>query len=272
MHWPNGIADRGAIRHEFAHVTDIVPTILELLDLEAPKGISQMPVHGASFASALVGETEVDRRAPQYFEMFGHRAIWADGWKATSRYRKNDPYSDDEWQRYRLDEDFSEVHDLAETEPEKLRELIDLWWAEAGKYGVLPLDDWSFQLVEPQQQPGGIHEHLNYHYNPSISRLPGAVSPAMGLGKWTMTIDLERDATSDEGLLFAKGTQNTGIALYVQRNKLHFDYNAFTDITFAESSVELPAGRTTVGVRFEGEGRVIFSFDGKDAERPNSPS
>ena len=109
VHWPKGITDRGAIRHEFAHVTDIVPTILELLDLEAPesyRGVSQMPIHGASFAGALLGNAEVDRRAPQYFEMFGHRAIWADGWKATSRHRKNDPYSDDEWQLYHLDEDF----------------------------------------------------------------------------------------------------------------------------------------------------------------------
>jgi arylsulfatase len=279
VHWPKGISDQGAIRHEFHHVTDIVPTVLELLDFEAPttfQGIDQMPISGSSFAYAMAGDPEAERRSPQYFEMFGHRAMWADGWKATSRHKKNDPYSDDEWQLYHLDEDFSEVHDLSESHPEKLRELIDLWWIEAGRYGVLPLDDRSFQLTGPQQRPGGVHEHLKYHYIPPISRVPAAVAPAMGLGEWTMTLDLERADSSEEGLLFSKGTQNTGIVFYLQGNKLHFDYNAFTDITFAESDLEVPTGRTTVGVRFEGEGiggsgRVIFSIDGKDAGTTELP-
>ena len=274
VHWPQQITDGGAIRHEFHHVTDIVPTVLELLDLEAPttyRGVDQMPVSGTSFAYALAASgDDAPRRGPQYFEMFGHRAIWADGWKAVSHHTKNAAYTDDEWELYHVDEDFSECHDLAGELPDKLRELIDIWWIEAGRYGVLPLDDRSFQLTGPAQRPGSVHETLKYHYIPPISRVPGSVAPAMALGEWSMTFEIERADSSDGGLLLARGSQNEGMAFYVKGNRLQLDYNALTDITHGESDIDVPDGRVSVGARLEGEGiggtgRVIFSIDGADA-------
>ena len=94
--------------------------------------------------------------------MLGHRGIWVDGWKAVTRHQKNDPWGDDEWELYHVAEDFSESNNLAAENPEKLRELVDRWWVEAGRYGVLPLDDRSFQLGGPTQRPGGPHNGLKY--------------------------------------------------------------------------------------------------------------
>jgi len=115
-----------------------------MLDIEPRKsyrGYDQIPIAGASMAYTLDAPNEKTRKGPQYFEMFGHRGIWADGWKAVTYHQRGKPFTDSEWELYNLDEDFSECHNLAAEKPEKLREMIDLWWTEAGRKGVLPLDD-----------------------------------------------------------------------------------------------------------------------------------
>src|SRR5699024_7630466 len=112
---------------------------------EAPRtyrGVEQMPLHGQSFLDGIRdGRDAPARSGPQYFEMIGNRAIWRDGYKAVTRHVEGTPYEDDVWELYDTRTDFSEVHDLAESMPDLLDELKDLWFAEAEKYGVFPLDD-----------------------------------------------------------------------------------------------------------------------------------
>ena len=125
--WPNGIdaSVNGQIRHQFHHITDIVPTMLEICDYEAPtrvKGVAQMPIDGTSLAYTFTPEAAdrdaVPTRKPvQYFEMFGHRGIWSDGWKAVTYHAPGTSLDDDQWELYHLDQDYSECHDLADSEP-----------------------------------------------------------------------------------------------------------------------------------------------------------
>ena len=145
VHWPGALKEEGTIRRSFCHAIDIMPTILELTGTEAPKefrGVEQMPLHGASLAPTLASADAKPGRSVQYFEMLGHRGIWQDGWKAVVRHVQGTSWDDDDkWELYHLDEDFSETNDLAEEQPERLRAMVELWWQEAEKHGVLPLDD-----------------------------------------------------------------------------------------------------------------------------------
>ena len=149
-----------------------------------------MPVSGTSFAYTFE-DSDADTAKPvQYFEMLGHRGIWMDGWKAVTRHQKNDPWGDDEWELYHVAEDFSESQQSGEEEPEKLRQLIDRWWIEAGKHGVLPLDDRSFQLGGPSQRPGGPHNGLQVPLHPA-DLAPGqrdcAAHRSWAPGRWMRT-------------------------------------------------------------------------------------
>ena len=148
--WPNGFggAVGGQVRHQFHHITDIVPTILEVCGSDSPvmvNGVEQMPVDGTSMAYTFAPEANdpaaVPTRKPcQYFEMLGHRGIWADGWKAVTFHEQGTTLDDDVWELYHLDVDYSECHDLADQEPGKLAELVELFWSEAERHGVLPID------------------------------------------------------------------------------------------------------------------------------------
>ena len=148
MAWPKGIAARGELRHGFWHSSDVTPTLMELCGAHLPStvnGIPQMPITGESFKNTLANTLDnaglPARKAPQYFEMFGHRGIWQDGWKAVAFHPMGTPYDADVWELYHLDQDFSENHDLAATQPEKLEQLKALWWQQAAANQVLPMDD-----------------------------------------------------------------------------------------------------------------------------------
>ena len=272
VHWPDRIKDGGSFRRQFHHVSDVLPTVLESVQATPPDeydGLTQMPLSGTSFAYALENSNADTAKEVQYFEMLGHRGIWVDGWKAVTRHQKNDPWSDDEWELYHVAEDFSESNNLAAEEPEKLRELIDRWWVEAGKYGVLPLDDRSFQLGGPTQRPGGPHNGLKYRYTPPVSHLPGEIAPAVGLGSWTLDAEIERDGLGD-GVIFARGSVMGGISFYIRDNRLRVDYNAFTEVTQIVSDIQLPDGRCTIGMSMDGEapsapGHVTVRINGERA-------
>ena len=279
LHWPDRIAAAG-IRHQFHHVSDVLPTVLEMTGLAAPddyRGLSQMPVTGTSFAYVIDASDDASKKPVQYFECVGHRGIWADGWKAVTRHIPTTPFSDEEWELYHVDEDFSEVHNLSEAEPERLRELIDRWWVEAGRNGVLPLDDRTWVLRGPSKRPGGLHEQLRYHWTPPISRMPSGVAPPLGMGEWALMADVERAGSETEGVIFAVGSMNGGISVYVQDNRLHVAYNAMTKVTIADSTTELPAGRVQVGARLEadrgdGAGTIVLTVAGEEAGRTKIPS
>jgi len=257
VHWPRGIADRGGIRGQFHHVTDLLPTVLDAVGAEAPavhRGEPQIPVAGSSMRYAFDDPGADSNHGVQYFEHFGHRGIWRDGWKAVTWHPRGESFDDDEWELFDLASDFSETNNLAAEQPQRLREMIDAWWVEAGKHGVLPLDDRVGELLAPSQRPGGLHEAGTYTYYPPVSHLPADAAPPLGAGSWTISAEIERDAPGDEGAIYAYGAMYGGYSIYVQANRLHFHYNALgSHFDFAAES-ELPAGRCTVSVEMRAEG------------------
>ena len=166
------------------HAVDVLPTILDLLGVEAPKelaGVRQTPIHGVSFAHTLADAGAKTRHMTQYYEMLGSRAIYNDGWKAVvyhparmTVYDGTDvskPFDQDVWELYHVADDFAEVHDLAAARPDKLAELQALWWTEAEQYQVLPLNN----------QPGRFGDQRfrreRHVYHAGIGRLPDSVAP-----------------------------------------------------------------------------------------------
>jgi len=273
VHWPERIDEAGAIRTQFHHVTDVLPTVLENLGVEPPssvRGTTQLPIAGTSFSYALSDADADTPKEAQYFEMFGHRGIWVDGWKAVTWHRRGTEWSDDEWELYHVDEDFSETNNLAEEEPEKLRELIDRWWIEAGKHGVLPLDDRTI-TGGPSQRPGNPHDGLRYRYYPPTAHIHGRVSPMLQIGDWTITAEIERSSTDEAGVLFAHGSMAGGVSLYVQDNRLCLDHNSREQVTSGRSTSELPPGRSTLTASLSSQadrsGVVTLLIDGQEAGR-----
>ncbi|MFC4103220.1 arylsulfatase [Paenibacillus xanthanilyticus] len=258
IHYPAGIQDGGAVRTQYSYVTDIVPTVLELAGIQAPevyKGVQQQPVHGTSLAYTLASGEEPTRKETQHFEMVGNRAIWHKGWKAVAAHKPDTPFSDDVWELYHVDEDFTESNDLAQAHPEKLRELIKLWWAEAGRYGVLPLDGRSIvaKVRGVEKAKGGapqpaVTERVFY---PSSFGLPFAKQPDIRNKPFEIRAIVHRSSIEDEGVLVAQGGRFGGYALFVQHNRLTFHYNYAWGVQYTiTSETELPVGELTLAFRF----------------------
>jgi arylsulfatase len=257
VHWPQRISDAGGVRDQFHHVNDIVPTIYEVLGIEVPevyRGYSQLPVTGTSMAYTFDSPDAPTAKGAQYYEMFGHRAIIDDGWKAVTRHLGGTSFDDDVWELYHLETDRSECHDLAAEEPERLAGLIERWWEEAEDQGVLPLDDRSIELFFTRYRDRSPHpESRHYEYFPPMSAMPAQVAPSMGGRGFDMTAVIDRPAGAG-GVLFATGTENSGISFFVQDNLLVLDYNCFNDHTVLESEIPVPEGASEVTVQFRREG------------------
>jgi arylsulfatase A-like enzyme len=270
VHWPAGGLDAGAVRHQFHHVNDVVPTLYELIGVEAPevyRGFEQMPVTGTSMAYTLAPDAaaEPSTKAVQHFEMFGHRAIYLDGWKAVTRHQPGTPFDDDVWELYHLDVDPSECHDLATEQPDRLAALIDRWWAEAEEHNVLPLDDRTVELFGARYDDHSPHPtNRRYIYRPPMAPLPSQVGPPLGGRSWEMVAEIDRPQGAD-GVLFASGTENSGLSLFVDEGHLVFDYNFFGAHSLVASDHPVPEGESLVGVRFDRAGReadVTLLIDG----------
>jgi arylsulfatase len=278
VHWPRGIAARGAIRPQFCHAVDITPTILELTGAPVPEqfgGVAQIPLHGASIAATFADPAAPPSRSLQYFEQVGHRGLWADGWKITTYHQAGRPYSDDEWALYHLDEDFSECHDLAAEHPDRLRALIDTWWVEAGQHGVLPLDDRMVELFGSPPRPGTPHARAEYVYYPPVAHVPADAAPPLGGRAWLITAEVEVPDGGAEGVVYARGSHNVGQTFFVKDGALHFDYNALGTHTRASAPVALAPGRHELSARFERTGpggTLTLSADGADLTAVDIPA
>ena len=257
VHWPAGVTDAGAVRDQFHHVNDVAPTVYDLLGITAPdvyRGRTQLPVSGQSMRYTFDDPDAPTTKRAQYYEMFGHRAIVADGWKAVTRHTAGTPFDEDTWELYHYDVDRSECHDLAAEHPEKLAELVALWWEEAEDQGVLPLDDRSIELFFTRYRDRSVHPtDRRYTYYPPMAPLPAQVAPGMGGKGFDLAATIDRPAGAG-GVLFATGTENSGLSVFVQGDRLVFDYNCFNDHHVVESGVEVPVGTSVVGVRFRREG------------------
>lgn len=261
VHYPDRIAadQRGTIRDQFVYVSDVVPTIYDLLGVTPPqtyRGIEQLPVTGHSFATVLDAPDAPATNTIQYFEMMGSRAIVADGWKAVCKHLPGNDFQTEQWELYHLATDFSECTDQAALQPQRLTAMIDLWWSEAEKHGVLPLDDRTIELFGARFRPYSPHPvDQHYVYRPPMSPLPGQAAAAIGGRDFDLTARILRTAGQD-GVLFATGTENSGIAVFVQDDCFVLDYNAFDDHAVVESTVAVPTGDCTLVARLRrGAGR-----------------
>ncbi|MDA2945696.1 MAG: arylsulfatase [Actinomycetota bacterium] len=260
--WPGGIDPtvNGQVRRQFHHITDVTPTLLELVGIQAPttyKGVEQQPIHGTSFAYAFGPEADDVVEVPtaksvQYFEMFGHRGIYSDGWKAVTFHERGRHIDDDNWELYHLDEDFSECHDLAGAEPERLARMVELFWIEAGRYGVLPIQERDSRLFGGHKGAGNPAGRDRFLYHPPIARIPADAAPALGSRTWHLRALLDRSDARASGAILSMGTSNNGLALYLDGDgHLVYDHNAFGHHTVLRSSDSVPAGQVTVELRQE---------------------
>jgi arylsulfatase len=225
------------VRPQFLHVIDIVPTLYELCGVTAPRelnGVQQKPIEGISFAFTLDDAKAPSHRKTQYFELGGNRGLYQDGWMASSpSFVPWDPNRADwcpdkaPWELYKVDEDFSQANDLAKKNPEKLRQLQDLWWVEAAKYNVLPLD-WRGSIrmnAELMGRPSLIGGRTTMTYYPGTIGLPDAASPPMTNKSWTITADIELTDDKTSGMVVTHGGLEGGYGLYLRDNKATFVYN-----------------------------------------------
>lgn len=279
VHWPNGIADRGGLRNQFHHVIDVAPTILEAAGIPAPlsvNGIAQAPLEGVSMLGTLRDAKAPETHIVQYFEMFGNRGIYHQGWTAVTKHRTPwetgtpPPFDDDVWELYGPD-DWTQAHDLAAENPKKLAELQRLWLIEAVKYNVVPIDDRGFERINadiagrPQLIRGNsqllfagmrVSENciLNMK-NKSHSVTADVVVPEDGVG----------------GVIVTQGGQVGGWSLYVHDGRLKYCYNFFGIQYFiVAAETPLPAGKHQVRMEFTYDGGglakggdVALFYDGK---------
>ncbi|MCU1357538.1 MAG: arylsulfatase family protein [Acidimicrobiales bacterium] len=257
VHWPAAIPDGGELRHQFHHVNDVVPTIYEAAGVTPPevyRGLEQLPVTGTPMNYSFGDPDAPDRKTVQYFEMMGHRAIYADGWKAVTRHQSGTPFEDDDWELYHLAEDRSECRNLAAEQPERLAQLVERWWEEAAEHGVLPLDDRMIELFGTRYRERSPHRpDRHYTYYPPMSPLPGQAAPTLS-GSWDMRATVDRPAGAG-GVIYASGTENSGLSLFVQDDRLVFDYNCFGDHGVVVSERPVAAGPSVIGMDFRREGR-----------------
>ena len=265
--WPARIQDKGGLRDQFLHTIDIVPTLYELCGITAPSelnGIHQKPIEGKSFAAVLDDAKAAPIRRTQYFELGCNRGMYHEGWMASQpSFIPWDPNRQDwdpdkaPWELYNVEEDFTQANDLAASHPDKLRELQDLWWVEAAKYNVLPLD-WRGSIrmnAELMGRPSLIGHRTEITYYPGTIGLPDGASPRMCNRSWTITAEIDVPAKNANGMIVTHGGLEGGYGLYLRDGKPTFVYNFLSiERTTFTAGTALPAGKTTLVVEFRYDG------------------
>ena len=230
--WPGQIAETG-IRRQYVHAIDIVPTVYECLGVEPPevvKGYTQHAIEGVSFAATFADADAKTAKQTQFFSMLGTRAIWHQGWKAAAvspaAPQSWPNFATQRWELFDTENDPSECHDLAAEQPEKLQELISLWWAEAGRYSAFPLE-----IAQRRRDPGAPSgrssrsRETRYIYYPGGSEIPESVAPNIRNRSYTIAVEVTIDTEEAGGVLFSQGSRFGGHALYVKDGKLKYVYN-----------------------------------------------
>lgn len=260
LHWPRGIRAKGEIRSQYHHIIDIAPTILEAASVPMPEhyeGIKQQPLEGISMVYTFDNQQAPTKKSKQYYEMFGNRAIWQDGWKAVSLHGNRMPWNvnvslpfeNDQWELYNVAQDFSESEDLATKFPEKLEILKKVFDEEAWKYGVYPLyDDMAMRLNKQREKMFGDKKDFVYYAPGSVRIAEAAFAPIRNRNhEITTVIDLRG---TEEGVIASVGGMTGGFSLFIKNHKLYFDYNCFGIEHYVLESKELPRGPTTLKFNF----------------------
>ena len=291
--WPGHIKDAGGIRNQFHHVIDIEPTILEATGIPAPvevNGVQQSPIEGVSMVYTWdkANADAPSKRTTQYFEMVGMRAIYHEGWIAsTTPYRApwnitaktpKDVVNGLNWELYDLTKDWTQFHDVAKENPQKLEELKDLFWVEASKYQVLPLDASGFTR-SIAQRPSIVAGRYEFNYmTPVTGILPGN-EPNIFNKSYSITADVTVPKGGGEGVLVTDGGRFGGYALYLKKGKPVLNYNLEGVARFRwEGMQALTPGRHTVhfdftydGPGFGKGGTGVLSVDGKEVAKRTVP-
>jgi arylsulfatase A-like enzyme len=264
VHWPIGIKARGEIRSQFHHVIDVAPTILEAAGLPAPlsvNGVQQRPLEGVSMAYSFDDAGGDDRHTTQYFEMFCNRGIYHEGWTAVTRHSipwvatEMPAFDDDVWELYAPD-DWTQAHDIAAEQPEKLAELQRLFLIEAGKYNVLPLDDRRFERFNPDlagrpQLVKGTSQLLFGR----MGRLSENSIVVIKNKSHAITAQIEVPEGGANGVIVSQGGAFGGFVLYAKDGTPAYCYNLFGLQRFkVYGDGPIPAGEHQV--------RVEFAYDG----------
>ncbi|SDF31055.1 arylsulfatase [Terriglobus roseus] len=280
--WPARIKDKGGVRSQFLHIIDIVPTIYEVCGITPPRelnGVQQRPIEGVSFVSTF-GDAKAEAvRKTQYFELACNRGLYHDGWMASSPSfvpwepnRGGWDLDKAPWELYNIEEDFSQANDLAEKYPDKLRQLQDLWWVEASKYNVMPLD-WRGTVRmdgEAMGRPSLTAGRNKMTYYPGTIGLPDAASPSMINKSWTISADIELLDDKTSGMVVTHGGFEGGYGLYLRDNVPTFVYNVLVDRPTFTAKAPLPKGKTKLVVDFAYDGggkgkggKITMSANGK---------
>jgi arylsulfatase A-like enzyme len=291
--WPGHIKDLGGIRSQFHHIIDIVPTILEVAGIQAPatvNGIAQKPIEGISMAYTFdsANANAPSKRDTQYFEMFGNRALYNDGWIATTvppqppwlmgTVKMPDVLTGYKWELYNLADDFSENNDLAAKNPDKLKELQGLFMDEARKYQVLPLDNSILERILAPR-PSAVAGRTEFVYSSEVSGLPDGNVPNVLSRSYSITAEVEIPKGGAEGMLNTLGGRFGGYGLYLVKGKPVFTYNLLALEKFRwESPQTLTPGKHTIlfDFKYDGPGMAkggtgVLSVDGKEVANKKIP-
>jgi arylsulfatase A-like enzyme len=262
IHWPNGIKDKGGLRTQFSHVIDIAPTILEAATLPEPKSVNgtpQTPIEGTSLLYTFDDAKAGERHTTQYFEMFGNRAIYHDGWLARTLHRapwqtgKQKPLESDTWDLYNVREDFSLSRNLAAEQPALLSNLQALFMEEAQKYHVLPIDDRTVERVNPAiaGRPDLMGDRMSLTlYDGMNGMLENTFINVKNRSK-TITAEIEIPSGGANGVILAQGGRFGGWSLYVKDGKPAYTYNFLGLERYTVAATNpIPAGSATVKLDF----------------------
>ena len=290
MRWPNGFKSKGEIRSQFHHVIDVAPTALEAAGIPQPKtvnGVAQRPMDGVSMLYSADDAKVAERRKTQYFEMFGNRGIYHEGWVACTRHSipwlmvPLPPLEDDVWELYNVDKDFSEAENLAAKEPAKLKELQTIFQQEAVRNHVLPIDDRRSERFNPAiaGRPDLLGGRKTLTVYPGMTgMLENAFINVKGVHH-TVTAEVELKDASTDGVILAQAGYFGGWVLYMKDGKPHHEYNYFAlERTNVAGDSALAPGKHTIGYEFIPDtatpgtgGKSILSIDGKKVAEGTIP-
>lgn len=281
--WPAKISTQGEVRGQYGHIIDFVPTVLDALGIDPPaeiRGVTQAPMQGVSFAHTFDNADASSEHHTQYFEMFGHRSIYHDGWRAVCPWpgpsfaeaaEKGRMYGtpidgtvladieSNNWELYDLNTDYAETKNVAGGNRAKLIEMIGRWWTEAGKYDVLPLDGAMLQRMNVER-PTIARPRTNFVYYPGGSPVPFSAAPKLYNRPFSITADVFLPEDGGQGVLIAQGGTVGGYSFFVKGSKLHFVHNFLGREFFAvESDKGLPTGDVELRYEFEPTGAADFA-------------
>ncbi|MEE2768228.1 MAG: arylsulfatase [Actinomycetota bacterium] len=255
----SGLPDGGSFRCQYQHVTDVLPTILELVGVDLPVERNGRPVPelaGSSFARSLDNSATPSTHPEQYYEQWGHRGMYREGWSAVTCHQRRTPFSEDTWELYNLDVDPTETHDLASVEPTKLAELQEAWENAAWENQVFPLDEGAnlVHLVRPPWEEDLEEVQTFYPGTPTVERY--RASKLINFRSFEVQVELDY-REGDQGILVAHGDQGGGYALYVEEGRLFHVHNGYGTMTEVDCG-PMVDGTSEVALAVKAVGDLIW--------------